>query len=105
MGRLGPRRDAVLTIAGLAAAGVVAVLALTNPLSGRGSQRLLRPDDARLVALGQKVYTAHCAACHGQGLEGPPNWHHRGADGRLPAPPHDSCCFESRSTASRRQLT
>lgn len=40
--------------------------------------------------MGQKVYAAHCAACHGQRLEGQPNWRERGADGRLPAPPHDA---------------
>lgn len=49
----------------------------------------LRPDDAQVLALGQRVYFAHCASCHGARLEGQPNWRERGADGRLPAPPHD----------------
>ncbi len=50
----------------------------------------LRPDDASVTAVGQKVYTAHCAACHGARLEGQPNWRVRDANGRLPAPPHDA---------------
>jgi len=80
----------VLAVAGLAVVGVIAVLVIISSLSGRGSNRLLRPDDARLVALGRQVYVAQCAACHGQRLEGQPNWRERGADGRLPAPPHDA---------------
>lgn len=50
---------------------------------------LLRPDDAELVALGERVYAEACASCHGAALEGQANWRERGADGRLPAPPHD----------------
>ena len=50
----------------------------------------LRPDDAALIAHGQSVYATHCASCHGTRLEGQPDWKQRGADGRLPAPPHDA---------------
>ncbi|HPG81125.1 MAG TPA: c-type cytochrome [Piscinibacter sp.] len=50
----------------------------------------MRPDDAAVTALGQQVYTARCAACHGARLEGQPHWRERGPDGRLPAPPHDA---------------
>ena len=35
------------------------------------------------------VYEAHCAACHGDKLQGHANWQIRNADGYLPAPPHD----------------
>lgn len=45
--------------------------------------------DAGKVALGERVYAGHCAACHGAKLEGQPNWRQRGANGRLPAPPQD----------------
>lgn len=45
--------------------------------------------DGSQVALGERVYREHCAACHGVGLEGQPNWQSRRPDGRLPAPPHD----------------
>ncbi|MEQ8967090.1 MAG: cytochrome c [Azospirillaceae bacterium] len=47
-------------------------------------------DDPDLIALGETVYVAECAACHGAGLEGEtPDWRERKANGRLPAPPHD----------------
>ena len=45
--------------------------------------------DATLVARGEKLYSEHCAVCHGARLEGRPNWKSRLANGRLPAPPHD----------------
>ena len=36
------------------------------------------------------MYSAECASCHGTKLEGQPNWQVRLANGKLPAPPHDS---------------
>ena len=50
----------------------------------------LRPDDVDLVAKGKANYATHCASCHGANLEGQPNWKERGADGKMPAPPHDA---------------
>jgi mono/diheme cytochrome c family protein len=47
------------------------------------------PHDSAKVALGTKVYAQHCAACHGEKLEGQPEWRRRRPDGRMPAPPHD----------------
>jgi mono/diheme cytochrome c family protein len=38
---------------------------------------------------GAALYAANCAGCHGQKLEGQPDWHHLNAAGRLPAPPLD----------------
>jgi mono/diheme cytochrome c family protein len=38
---------------------------------------------------GATIYAANCAGCHGQKLEGQPDWHHLNAAGRLPAPPLD----------------
>ena len=35
------------------------------------------------------MYADNCARCHGEQLEGEPNWQVRRASGRLPAPPHD----------------
>lgn len=49
----------------------------------------INPTDARAVARGERLYTQHCAACHGANLEGQPDWQSRNARGRLPAPPHD----------------
>jgi mono/diheme cytochrome c family protein len=46
--------------------------------------------DAAVLASGQSVYAQHCAACHGERLQGQPNWRLRDASGRLPAPPHDA---------------
>lgn len=45
-------------------------------------------DQAQIV-FGKQVYQNNCASCHGVELEGQPDWRKRGADGRLPAPPHD----------------
>lgn len=72
-------------VAGLSALAVFGVLRFDHE-----SGRLLRPDDAQLVAQGRQVYAAQCAACHGQRLEGQPNWRSSGPDGRFPAPPHDA---------------
>lgn len=46
-------------------------------------------NNTQLIGLGQQVYATRCAACHGAKLEGQPDWHRPGSDGRLPAPPHD----------------
>ena len=39
------------------------------------------------VSLGQQLFTANCAACHGVMGQGQPNWHIPKPDGILPAPP------------------
>ena len=70
-------------------AGGVAI-ALSGGNTAPGEPWRLRPDDAKLVTLGQQVYEARCASCHGVRLEGQANWRQPGADGLLPAPPHDA---------------
>jgi mono/diheme cytochrome c family protein len=45
--------------------------------------------DAEQLALGEKIYAEHCAACHGAKLEGQPDWQKKLPTGRFPAPPHD----------------
>ena len=47
------------------------------------------PPAAADVARGEALYAENCAVCHGGRLEGQPDWQSPGADGRLPAPPHD----------------
>lgn len=42
------------------------------------------------LALGERVYAEHCASCHGDNLEGQPDWQTPLPSGRLPAPPHDA---------------
>ncbi|MEN0087544.1 MAG: cytochrome c [Pseudomonadota bacterium] len=51
---------------------------------------VLRPDDVQVVSAGAEIYENVCAACHGVKLEGQPDWRMPGADGLLPAPPHDA---------------
>ncbi|WP_119680805.1 c-type cytochrome [Indioceanicola profundi] len=53
-----------------------------------GPAKLLS-EDAAVIARGAAIYADHCAACHGEQLEGQPDWRSRKPDGRLPAPPHD----------------
>ena len=48
------------------------------------------PENSAQVAHGRAVYAARCASCHGEQLEGQPNWRGRQPNGRLPAPPHDA---------------
>ena len=80
----------VSVMVGIVVVGVLIALAVLRPRLDQGSGRLLRPDDAQLVAQGRQVYAARCAACHGQRLDGQPNWRSPGPDGRFPAPPHDA---------------
>ena len=80
-------RKTVLVTGGLVLAGFAAVIVMAQPTDAVG---LLTPNDAEVVQLGQDIYVAQCAACHGARLEGQPNWRIRGEDGLLPAPPHDA---------------
>ena len=57
--------------------------------TGESSAPRADPRNPAQLALGAKVYAAQCAACHGQQLEGQPDWRRRLPNGRLPAPPHD----------------
>ena len=41
------------------------------------------------MARGAVVYAEQCAQCHGERLEGAPDWRTRNEDGTLPPPPHD----------------
>ncbi|MEO8243479.1 MAG: cytochrome c [bacterium] len=45
--------------------------------------------DPATILQGQQIYASNCAACHGANLQGQPDWKHRLATGRMPAPPHD----------------
>ena len=54
-----------------------------------GSGTTANSSDTQLVALGQQVYAANCAGCHGVNLEGQPDWQQANPDGSLRAPPHD----------------
>jgi len=76
----------VLAIAAVAAAAFV----LLQRAAITSLPHRLQPDDASVRALGQQIYSVHCAQCHGTELQGQPDWQTRGPDGLLPAPPHDA---------------
>lgn len=46
--------------------------------------------DQDLVAMGETVYSANCATCHGVDLAGAPNWRTPNQNGSYPPPPQDS---------------
>lgn len=50
---------------------------------------LLAYKNPRVIAAGQEIYQANCAACHGDNLEGEANWQQPKPTGRMPAPPHN----------------
>lgn len=52
--------------------------------------RILMPESPTVVMQGEQIYTKYCAACHGDKLQGQPDWKKRKANGSLPAPPHDA---------------
>ena len=45
--------------------------------------------ETELAAVGSTVYVEHCASCHGDNLQGQPNWRNRLPSGQMPAPAHD----------------
>jgi mono/diheme cytochrome c family protein len=75
------KKLAVMLLASLAAACAEEPVGWDDPRAD--------PAGAARVALGERIYAQHCAACHGAKLEGQPNWRSCLANGRLPAPPHD----------------
>lgn len=75
----------------LVAAGVAVVAGgafLYNVGSDTGPA-FIDPSDKQRVVQGKAIYANSCASCHGESLQGQPNWRQRMANGRLPAPPHD----------------
>jgi len=82
-GGFSPRRLVVagflLLVAGLLAFSIFGTSRITSA----------NPNNPQAVALGQQVYAARCASCHGANLEGQPNWQQELPTGGLPAPPHD----------------
>lgn len=80
------RRKLVFGVVGVVIIGAAAVLYSTIRPSGPA---FIDPADQSLVIQGKAIYANNCAACHGEALQGQPNWRERMSNGRLPAPPHD----------------
>ncbi len=78
----------------IAMAGILLLSACTaqgdpdaNPWGGTDDPPEL---DQEMVELGETVYSANCAVCHGVDLAGDPNWKTPNQDGSYPPPPQDS---------------
>jgi mono/diheme cytochrome c family protein len=83
-----PARGRRLVVAGVL--GLILAIAVAA-----GLWRTARPtsgfsEDPATIARGAVVYAARCASCHGARLEGQADWQSPRADGKMPAPPHDS---------------
>jgi mono/diheme cytochrome c family protein len=72
---------------GLGAGLTVAAVLVWPQFKGREA---IDPTDAIQVASGKELYARHCASCHGESLQGQPNWQVRKPNGELPAPPQDA---------------
>ncbi|MEO6660937.1 MAG: cytochrome c [Burkholderiaceae bacterium] len=82
-------RTAFIVVVAIVTGTVVGFIALRT--AGQDlPAHALRPNDVKVLAAGERVYAQRCASCHGAQLEGQPEWRSRGADGLLPAPPHDA---------------
>ena len=68
---------------------MVAAISITVWLNSGSVDLSLDANDGELVELGKKIYLSQCASCHGENLEGQPDWRVRKEDDKLPAPPHD----------------
>jgi len=66
------------------------ILVLTSCGNDGPDERGEGPVDQATIMLGERVYQANCATCHGPEGEGEPNWQSPREDGSYPAPPHDS---------------
>ena len=82
-------RPLLFAVFALAALAAIAVW-LSSHFNTPAPSYALRPNDPATLALGENVYRQHCVACHGEKLEGQPDWRERNAQGLLPAPPHDA---------------
>lgn len=75
---------------GLVYVSLILTVGLVNGSAASGDNLVKAdPKNMHQVERGQVIYKKFCAACHGENLEGQPNWHRRKPNGKLPAPPHD----------------
>jgi mono/diheme cytochrome c family protein len=81
-------KPAVIGLALAACVGVGGALAWSVSIPARPKWSV-PGDDPRQIAEGARLYRTNCASCHGDHLQGQPDWQEPGPDGILPAPPHD----------------
>lgn len=84
-----PSRLRILIAVSLVAATSISIAIALSVLWLKGPTGRADADDPAQVSVGRSVYAAQCARCHGNELQGQPNWRERLPNGRLPAPPHD----------------
>lgn len=53
-------------------------------------ERNARQYDEKTLAMGDRIFHAYCAECHGNNGEGKPGWQQPGPDGKLLPPPLDN---------------
>lgn len=92
MTRKSPARRALTlgAVAGVAVLGAVAWAGFTIRSQPDSQLSAANAADSAQVEAGRAIYAANCASCHGDKLQGQPNWKERKPDGKLPAPPHDA---------------
>ena len=73
----------------LTAVSALALAGWWNAFGPGAALPALSAANASQLELGGQLYRQHCAACHGDRLQGQTDWRRRKPDGRLPAPPHD----------------
>jgi len=70
--------------------GAVGYFWLGAPDKKAAPRAVLARIDTRIdIGAGATLYAQNCASCHGDKLQGQPNWKARSPDGTFPAPPHD----------------
>lgn len=84
-----PVRTATLLASVGVGALVVGGALLVTKVGSWSELTRLKPDHREIVALGERNYASQCASCHGEDLQGEPNWQTPDEEGYLPAPPHD----------------
>lgn len=71
----------------IALAGLIACYS-GNLAAGPAESMAPKPQfDSEQLALGEKLFQANCAICHGANAQGAKNWTRRGSDGKYPPPP------------------
>ncbi len=79
-------------LSGIAAAvigGIVLAQASPDETASQELTFLGEPVTEADVGAGEQIYAENCVSCHGENLEGQPDWRRRLDNGRMPAPPHD----------------